>query len=173
MSVQKAISGNNVKNNGSSLLHAGNVTRNEIGSLDFGDANMNYMRQGLVSGLTIKAISGGDFNVENRLVAMALTTSIAGSSLTALVGGAGMEQTKGINGWGGYNRRDITSIDMLTGDVVYGAANGDYVLASGLDNTTGANSDINASPDVYNVPHTLTYRLDEGAINDNYSPRTL
>jgi len=171
MSVAKAISGNNVKNNGSSLLHAGNVTRNEIGSLDYGDANMLYVRQPQVSGLVQKAISGGDFNKENSHIAMGYTTTVGGNTLTALVGGAGMEKTRGINGFNGYNRYDITSVDILSGDIVYGSANGLRVSASGLDGTTGVGADIAANP-TYAVPAKLVYREDSGVETKNYSAWT-
>lgn len=171
MSVQKAISGNNVKNNGSSLLHAGNVTRNEIGNIDFGLTNMEYVGQPNVSGLTQKGIAGGDFNVDNRLVAMALTTSIGGNATNILSAGAGIQIVSAINAFPGYNRIDLENINMLNGEVTYGANRGDFVLPSGLDGSTKRDADLNTSPS-YAVPSKLVYRQDPGPETKNFTEWT-
>lgn len=157
MATAKAISGNVVRNNGSRLLHGGAVDRAEIGSLDFGSTNMDVVTQPNISGLTAKAISSGDFNVDNKLVAMGLNQSIAGVAISVIKSGSGIQQRQNTKSWKGYTRSDITSIDLLSGDIVYGAAAGDYVLASGLDGVTGKLADEAANP-TYAVPARLTYR---------------
>lgn len=171
MATQKAISGNPVRNNGSRLLHAGNVDRAEIGSLDYGTTSMDVVTQPNISGLTAKAISSGDFNVDNKLVAMGLNQSIAGVAISVIKSGSGIQQRQNTKSWKGYTRSDITSYDAFTGTATYGSNAGDFVLASGVDGVTGKLADEAANP-TYAVPSRLTYRLGDGTETKNYSAWT-
>jgi hypothetical protein len=158
MAVQKAVSGNPVRNNGSRLLFAGNVDRAEIGSLDYGTTSMDVVTQPNISGLTAKAISSGPFNVDNQLVAMGLNQSIAGVSIAVIKSGSGIQNRQNTKGFRGYTRSDIASFDMFTGLATYGPNAGAYVSASGLDGTVGVLAD-EAVAARYAVPGRLVYQF--------------
>jgi hypothetical protein len=169
MATAKAISGSSVKNNGSSLLFAGNVTRPEIGNLDFGSTNMNVVGQPNISGLTQKAISAGDFNVDNRLVSMGHTSSIAGVAIKVLKSGSGLQNRVKSLGAVSYTRSDLASFDMLTGLATYGSNAGDMVMFSGLDGSLGKDSDINNNSS-YTVPHKLVFMQGgKNPVSKNYT----
>jgi hypothetical protein len=158
MAVRKAVSGNPVRNNGSRLLYAGSVDRAEIGSLDYGTTSMDVVGQPNISGLTAKAISSGDFNVDNQLVAMGLNQSIAGVSIAVIKSGSGIQNRQNTKSWKGYTRSDIASFDAFTGLATYGPAAGNYVLSSGLDGVTGKLADEAGNPS-YQVPGRLVYQF--------------
>lgn len=158
MATQKAISGNPVVNNGSRLLHAGNSTRPEVGSINYGKVGMSVTGQTDVSGLTHKAISGGDFNVDNRLVSMRTTTGVAGTEIKVIKSGSGLQDRQSIKSYNGYTRSDIDYYDKFTGLAEYGANAGDYVLASGIDGKVGKEADKAANPTMQ-VPGRLVYQF--------------
>lgn len=172
MATAKAKSGSNIKNNGSSILFGGNISDPNISTLDFGSTNMEVSYQGPVSGLVDKAFDSEEFSKKNSLTAMALTSSIGGVEIRVLKSGSGVENRQNTKGWRGYVRSDITSIDLLSGEISYGAAAGNYVSASGLDNTVGVLSDkvLQAG---YAVPGRLVYQFGSNVPKEqSYSPKT-
>jgi hypothetical protein len=163
MAVSKVRSSEPVRNNSSSLLFAGNVSRPEIGSLDYGDTNMNVSYQGPVSGLVDKAFSSQEFSKQNSLTAMALTSSIGGSEVKILKSGSGLQQRQNTKSWRGYVQSDIEEIDLLSGTISYGVNAGRYIEASGI------NGDIGTLVDkAFQVPARLTYRLSSGPETKDY-----
>lgn len=149
MATAKAISGNPQKNNGATVLRSNTTELNDVRFDGLGDG-LNQLAP--VSGLTQKAISAGTFAYENNVgLFLGYSDQVAGQSNDAIKL-TGYQPNQ--DGFRGYQRIDIESINALTGVVTYGENNGVTVPASGLDGTTGVNADHNISV----VPGELVYQ---------------
>jgi hypothetical protein len=171
MATSKARNSSPIRNNSSTLLHGGSVDRAEIGSLDFGSTNMNVVTQPNISGLTTKAISSGDFNVDNKLVAMGLNQSIAGVAISVIKSSSGMaSKTRNVSV--GYTQSDITAFDLLSGLPTFGENAGLYIQNSGLDGKMAKEADLAANSTMA-VPGRLVYQFGSNTPKEqSYSPRT-
>lgn len=149
MATQKAIAANDQKNNGASFLYSNSSEYNDVSFTEVGDGRNQLSA---VSNYTQKGISGGTFAFNNNSGTMLGETSqVAGVSSDA-VRITGYKPNK--DGFRGYERLDIQSIDALTGTVTYGGLNGSGVPASGLDGTSGVNADHTLSV----IPGELVYQ---------------
>lgn len=180
MTIAKAISGQPQKNNGSTIVKAGNVASslmvNDVTLMEQTAAVVEYGSKPVLavsptsSGNlgTAKAISGGTFNKANTpgvYIAKKLATTINGSANTVLLsGGSDFGGARGVNSLTTTRRLDEDSWNAVTGDVTKGANAGDLV-------SFGADHAVLYS--TYDVPGELTYKT--GAplpVNDNYKPKT-
>lgn len=182
-SWQKAISGNPVKNDTGTILGV-----NDVSNVNGLPIIENTTNTGSVYGSklalavspassgnigTAKAISGGRFSnlTAGDYIIRGITTTIAGSASTILKSGASdVGGPRGRNAWYGYRRQNITSWNYETGAATKGAGDGDLVLASGINGTTGIRADHANS---YVVPGELTYQKGANlAVNDDYKVST-
>jgi hypothetical protein len=190
MAITSAVSGQPTKNNGATILQAGNidgknVTNSLLVSQNASTArNGSYAVESATANLgTIKAISGGRFaNLmrAGQFIVKTLTgQSIAGVSLP----GVGVISTSGpvntppaLHRWSRYFRLDITSWNYLTGAATFGGGSGNAVFLAAVDGTevNSANSQTidKAANTSMAVPGNLVY-LTTGllATVDSYEPR--
>jgi len=149
MATIYAVSGLPTKNNTGSVLHAGNVTRDNMSSITLAENAAGHPRPDVVLSSTVdigtqKAISGGIFAYSpqsDEFVATTLTGKINGSANTLLRSGASDVGTKRTGKGVPHERYDNTSWDAATGQLTKGGNAGVNVLQSGVDGVTGVFSD--------------------------------
>lgn len=150
----KAISGNAIKNDSSTLLNAGNVNPALANNLTLSENAGNQSMYGsqMVASVSPtssgnvgigKAISNGTFNTmtEGEYVARMLGTKIAGTNTNLLKSPAGDKGNRRPNKFQGYRRYHNVSWDAKTGALTKGSEAGVAVLASGINGQTGAAAD--------------------------------
>lgn len=161
MAQTKLITANSYNNNNTVMLGAGNVpTGGPASSLTLSNAHKSVAKHDTlpVSGVTlgtIKSIPARQFNkqTDGEYVGMIICDSVAGVADTTLRGGNSDNGQDSRSYFKQYNRIDVT-IDAETGAVTRNSLDGDVVLASGFDNTTGRNADH-----VYGVGGEFTYMV--------------
>ncbi len=148
----KAISGNEIKNDSSTLLNAGNVNpalANNVTLAENSATNPTYGSRVTASVSPVSsgnvgigvAIANGSFNVntDGNYIAIMLGTKIAGTTSTVLRSAYGIPGNKNVRYHGdrryGVNTWDSNHI------ITKHATAGNYVAASGLDGVTGAAAD--------------------------------
>lgn len=163
---QKAITGNVVKQDSATMLHAGD-SNSAVNNLSLVENQSVQLQYGAKLGLAtspassgnigaIKTISAGPFsNLEaGKYIAKKLTSTIAGQSNTFLRSGAADVGLRApVHKFYGYQRLNITSWDYVTGEATVGGAAGATVLASGTNGVTGK-----AADQAYGPPGELVYR---------------
>lgn len=154
MATQKVIDGNPQKNNGATFFHSNSTEYND---LRFSERGNGKLPLSPVSGYTQAAISGGTFANNSQGIFRGYTSEIAGQASS--VARFTDKKVDVVRGFRQYERLDVESINALTGVVTYGENNGDIVLASGIDGTTGVNADHAISV----LPGELVYQ--KGSIN--------
>lgn len=187
MSTQAAVIGNATKNNGATVLKAGNIDGSNV-TYDLTLARNAYTRTvfggkaQLSSGATgssgnlgtAQPISAGAFNKmeEGEYVATIIGDRIAQTDNTVLRSAANAPVRHAIHRWPGYQRLHITSWDYVTGIATEGAYAGLTLLPSGVDGVTGMLTDEAVNP-TNTKPGELVY-LQGGLIpkQDDYKPRT-
>lgn len=190
MATTSAVSGQPVKNNGATVLQAGNIdSKNVTNSLLISKnastaRNGSYAVESATANIgTTKAISGGKFSNLMRAGQFIVKTltgqSIAGVSLP----GVGVLSTSGpvnsvppVHRWSRYYRLDITSWNYVTGAATFGGGSGDPVYPSAVDGTSvnaGNASRIDKAANTsMAVPGQLVY-MTKGVLAtvDSYEPR--
>lgn len=150
MSTFTPFGGQPVKNNGFTVLN-GNPTDTEISNdIDYSQLSNSQVVQGAISGYT-QTVLGGEFGQYESIVVAGYTERLAGSANDAV---KDLDYHTNVDGARNYQRIDIDSINILTGEITYGANNGVTVPVSGQDGTTGVNADHAISQ----VPAELVYR---------------
>lgn len=181
MSTMQPISGSAKKNNGGTILHAGNVGT-IVNNLSLAENAVDYQYGSKVvkavevdsSGNlgTVQPLSGHTFAAKNDgFVVRGLTDqNIYGASRT-ISPASDVGLRRPIHRWQGYQRLDITSWDAETGAASFGANNGNTILPSGIDDTTGAGADDAANP-TDAIPGELVY-MTKGVLptQDDYESR--
>lgn len=151
----KAISGQPIKNDSSTLLNAGNVNSVLANNVTLAEnmSNANYYGSNIVKSTSPTAsgnvgigvaISNGTVNVngEGNYIAIMLGQKIANISSTALRNSASDVGQRGLtNHFYGYRRLHETGWDYETGDVTKGGEAGTLVQASGISGTVGKGAD--------------------------------
>lgn len=189
MTVQKINNSLPYKNNGGTAVKAGNTdTQNgpitsNISVADLGIAHqygsnaveaVSPAESGLIG--TYKPITAASFGrkpVVGEYTAKILGDKIAGLDNKILKSGASdVGLSVPINKFQGYNRIDITDYSYYTGSPVYGGNQGVRVLPSGVDGSSGPNSDHAANP-TNAIPGELVY-MTTGYLptQDVYKPKT-
>lgn len=149
MAETTAVAGQPKKNNSTTILNAGNVTRTDVENLTLATNAVRHTSPRVVEspsqniGVTY-AISGNPVQYDppaSEWVAKVLSSTVGGASNTVLQGGASdvgnVRTDKGV----GHERLDITSWDYETGAATFGAGRGVNIVQSGIDNTTGPTAD--------------------------------
>lgn len=155
LGYQKAITDNVIKNNGATVLNAGNTPADSPVTKSITQVSNNTVQKnyGQVLAASVspassgniglaKAISGSKFaGFYDGKYVMQRYGFVNGTANAALNSAAGDVNGRGFKGFYGYRRYDNTSWNAVTGAVTKGAAAGDLVLASGIDGTTGFYAD--------------------------------
>lgn len=187
MSTQKAISGNIQKNNGATVLKAGNYTSGNVtNSLTVQNNAADRYAYGSRPFQPTEVSSSGNIGARPAIYGRPFADMEAGEYV-AMVIGAKIAQTadttlrspssdfgtrQAIHRHQGYQQLDITSWDYETGVATTGANAGSTVLPSGVDGEVGPQVDQAANP-TDAIPGELVYKT--GAANptqDDYKQRT-
>jgi hypothetical protein len=174
----KAISGQPVKNDCSTLLNAGNVNSALANNLTLSENAGNQNLYGSQITVSVsptssgntgigQAISNGTVNVnqDGNYIAIMLGTKIAGVTTSQLRNSAGATPRSSVIRYQGYRRYDNQSWNAQTGALTKGANAGVAVLPSGIDGRVGAGAD-----DAQLYPGELTtYPNGITPINDEYN----
>jgi hypothetical protein len=181
MTVTKAISGNPQKNNGCTIVKAGEVANADLavnartlrdnvsGEVSYGSKVVLAVSPTSSGNLgTFKGLTNGTFNKGNTpgvYIAKKLATTINGTANNVLLsGGSDFGGARSVNSLTTTRRLDEDSWNAVTGAVTKGANAGDSV-DFGTDHAVLYSTN--------DVPGELTYKT--GAplpVNDNYKPRT-
>ena len=181
---QAAVSGNAIKNNGGTVVKAGNVSSTATHVTNSQTLMENAVRDGnsrygtrpalasspLSSGNigTYKPLSGGTYayNPPSKVssssaltvVAKKLSSTISGAAQTQLLsGGADVALRKARHPYQGNRLLDISSWNAVTGAASYGANRGVLMSPSGIDNVTGPNADSTILNATFAIPGELVY----------------
>ena len=154
MATQKAIDGNEQKNDGATFFHSNSVQYNDLRFSERGNGSVPLSP---VSGVTQAAIEAGVYANNSEGIFRGYTSEIAGVSSS--VPRFTDKKVDVVRGFRQYQRIDVESINALTGAVTYGENNGVSVLASGIDGTTGVDADHTISV----LPGELVFQ--KGSIN--------
>ena len=149
MATQKAISGNPEKNGGSTLLHANTTEHNDFRFSERGSGKNVFAP---VAGYVQKVISAGEFANDSEGVVLGSTSMIAGQESSAVR--ITSNKVDNVQGFRGYDRLDIQSVNAFTGVPTFGPNKGVRVQASGLDGQVGVNADHTISV----IPGELVYQ---------------
>lgn len=191
MAIVSAISGQPRKNNGATILQAGNIDgKNVTKSLSISQnastaRNGSYAVESATSNIgTAKVISGGRFANLMRAGQFIIKTLTGQSIAGVALPGVGVISTSGsvntapaLHRWSRYFRLDITSWNYLTGAPTFGGSSGNPVFLAAVDGTVvnSANSQTidKAANTSKAVPGNLVY-MTTGVLPtvDNYEPRT-
>jgi len=175
MAQQKAISANPYRDNGATVIKGGNIDStntvttapsvSEILNAEdrYGSKVAEAVSPDSSGNLgTIKANSSATFAyqmVEGEYVAKIIGTKIAGITNTVLRSGAGdFGHRRPIARWEGYYRLNITDWSYTTGAATYGGSEGDQVVPTGIDATTGPGVYEAANP-TWAIPGELVYMI--------------
>lgn len=168
MATTKAISGNAVKNNGGTVMRAGNldgrnVTKDLSIRTSLSQDTHTQVKNATTCGVQ-KAVSGGTFGYQaaGNYVGMKYTgmyvAGVASNALRSGAGDFGLGTRKAINALGGSRRYNITSWNYVTGAATTGGLAGaafswiDPNTAGGT--TTGSDSAANPTRA---IPGEFTY----------------
>ena len=187
MATHTPMTGQVVRNNGATILNAGNHDGTNItNELTLSNNAANKYQYGskvpLSTGTagssgnvgTIAPFSGDDFASKPQGFLLRGYTdgqNIMGTADSGISAASDVGLRRPINRFYGYQRLHITSWDYVTGAATTGAGAGVTVLASGLDGVTGQLADNAANP-TNAVPGELVYR--DGSANpiqDEYKAR--
>jgi len=148
MATTVAVSGQPQKNDGGTILQAGNIGANSpVSTLTLAtnaseSQNGSKVIQSATSNIgTMKPISGGAFAkmTAGKYIVRGLTgQSIAGVALSGIGNikiSADQDGNYSIKRWGQYERLHITSWNYSTGVATYGGNSGDPVYLSAVDGT--------------------------------------
>jgi hypothetical protein len=187
MATTQPISGQPVRNNGATILNAGNHDGvNITNSLSLSDNAANKYQYGSKVPLstgeagssgnvgTIVPFAGDDFASKPEGFLLRGYTSgqnIMGDADGGISAASDVGLRRPVHRFYGYQRLNITSWDYVTGAATVGGNAGVTVLASGLDGVTGQLADDAANP-TNAVPGEFVYR--DGSANpiqDEYKAR--
>lgn len=175
MATTTAISGQPQKNNGGTVLQAGNTDSSVVIDLSLSSnasttPNGSKVIQSATSNIgTMKPISGGNFAntmTSGKFIVRGLTgQSIAGVALSGIGNikiAAEQNGNYSIKRWSQYERLHITSWDYVTGAATKGGSAGDATYFAAVDGSTvNSNALSKAADDAANptkaVPGELVY----------------
>ena len=184
MATQAVVSGNATKNNGATILKAGNVpssaTRvtNAKSSMDMAvtlgfnapiqSSGTNIGTHGPIVGATFGFTPNSNLSSSNRLevVARRVSTTLGGKSDTSLQSGASSTSARRAIPYSigdrTYNNTNNTgaTFDIFTGTLTTGTtrgAAGTLIATSGIDGNVGAAADHAVSNTTFAIPGELVY----------------
>jgi hypothetical protein len=186
MTTTKAISGNPKRNNGGTIVKAGNhdgtnitnsvtLASNASDKLLYGSQVIQAVSPDSSGNIGTHKPRTGDFagQVAGNYIGLGYNTFTVANNLTiSKATGGDKGARRPIQIWPGYQRLDITSWDYVTGAKTVGSNDGVTVQPSGINGTVGDGADDAANP-TDAVPGELVY-LTTGklATQKDYEART-